>query len=134
MSEPMTDLMTAIEKALGDVEGLRVNDDEWRLMNTKKTRRSILAALRPAVEQWMQEHETRLGLQRRLSAAVPAPLDEAAERERFERIAKAPPFEWECARFSDSPDDAAWPGQYRRDETQAAWEFWLAAKRDERGK
>jgi hypothetical protein len=60
---------------------------------------------------------------------APAPLDEAAERERFERIAKARPYAWECSR---SLAHEEWPGEYRLDATQSAWEFWLAAKRDER--
>jgi hypothetical protein len=105
----MTDLMRVIEEALTDNVLWDADDGEtW-----EDTRSSILAALRPAVEQWMQR-----------------PLDEAAERERFEQQMSSPPYELGVERWLD--DDSTWPGQYREYFVQLAWEFWLAAKRDER--
>jgi type I site-specific restriction endonuclease len=75
--EAMTDLMRVIEQALGGIHGLIDYDDVWRSVDADGTRENILAALRPAVEQWMTEKQPTI--------SVTAPLDEAAERERFER-------------------------------------------------
>ena len=43
------------------------------------------------------------------------------EREAFERAVTAPPFELSIERL---PATAAWPGAYRNDATQIAWDFW----------
>lgn len=44
------------------------------------------------------------------------------ERTAFERWISAPPFEHMCDRFPT--DTGAWPGRYRRYETELAWEAW----------
>lgn len=54
------------------------------------------------------------------------PIDEAAERREFERIISAPPYEHMCDTNGRS---SAWLGQYKRYETQLAWELWLARAR-----
>lgn len=54
------------------------------------------------------------------------PIDEAAERRKFERIISAPPYEHMCDTNGRS---SAWLGQYKRYETQLAWELWLARAR-----
>ncbi len=42
----------------------------------------------------------------------------------FEKFIGAPPYEHMCDRAGQ---EAAWPGQYKRYETQLAWQAWLAA-------
>lgn len=54
------------------------------------------------------------------------PIDEAAERREFERVIGAPPYEHMCDTNGRS---SAWLGQYKRYETQLAWELWLARAR-----
>lgn len=54
------------------------------------------------------------------------PIDEAAERREFERIIGAPPYEHMCDTNGRS---SAWLGQYKRYETQLAWELWLVRAR-----
>lgn len=43
------------------------------------------------------------------------------DREKFEKWISAPPYEKDIKRF---PDEAthSWPGQYREDDVQLAWE------------
>lgn len=50
----------------------------------------------------------------------------AAERKMFEEWASAPPYECELARWPNS-ERTAWPGQYREERMQLAWEAWCAA-------
>ena len=45
-------------------------------------------------------------------------------RQEFEATISAPPYEHMCDRNSAA---SAWPGQYKRYETQLAWEMWQAA-------
>lgn len=42
----------------------------------------------------------------------------------FEKIIGAPPYEYMCDRAGG---EAAWPGQYKRYETQLAWNMWHSA-------
>ena len=42
----------------------------------------------------------------------------------FEKFIGAPPYEHMCGMAGQ---EAAWPGQYKRFETQLAWEMWCAA-------
>ncbi len=56
----------------------------------------------------------------------PAPaVDVEAVRADYERWIKSPPHEHTCDRHSDQ---SAWPGQYKRYETQLAWEAWQKAR------
>lgn len=48
-------------------------------------------------------------------------MDENAERVAFERWISSPPFEHMCDRNSET---SAWPGAYKRYETELAWEAW----------
>ena len=46
-------------------------------------------------------------------------------RAEFEELIKSSPFEHMCDR---NGDNSAWPGHYKRYETQLAWDVWQAAK------
>lgn len=48
-------------------------------------------------------------------------MEEEFEREIFEKWIGSPPFEHSCERNSES---SAWPGSYKRYETELAWEAW----------
>lgn len=48
-------------------------------------------------------------------------------RERFEAWISAPPFEHMCDRRPMDERVTCWPGQYKRYETELAWEAWQAA-------
>lgn len=52
-----------------------------------------------------------------------------ASRAQFEAWISAPPYEHMCDRNSDS---SPWPGQYKRYETQLAWEAWQKSAQQER--
>jgi len=54
------------------------------------------------------------------NASAPSIVD---EREAFEAWIKRPPFEHMCDMKSDA---SAWPGKYKRYETELAWEAWQA--------
>lgn len=45
-------------------------------------------------------------------------------RQQFENWIGAPPYEHMCNRYGG---DAAWPGSYKRYETDLAWEAWRTA-------
>ena len=47
------------------------------------------------------------------------------QREQFEAVITAPPFEKFIDRYGD---DAAWPGQYIDYGVQLAWDIWQAAQ------
>lgn len=49
---------------------------------------------------------------------------ERVVRAHFEKWISAPPFEHMCDRNSEN---SAWPGAYKRYETELAWEAWQAA-------
>lgn len=51
------------------------------------------------------------------------PAEKAECRAEFERVISRPPYEHMCDRNSDN---SAWPGQYKRYETQLAWDLWQA--------
>ena len=58
-----------------------------------------------------------------------AEMTQDEQRKAFEAWIKSPPYEFWTARFGR---DTAWPGQYRHDKVQLAWEAWQRAqwKRD----
>lgn len=51
-------------------------------------------------------------------------------RQAFEAWISAPPFEHDCKRRAMDERATYWPGQYKRYETQIAWEAWQAALAD----
>lgn len=64
----------------------------------------------------------------------PSPLlavrsNDGLERKQFEAWISSPPFEHMCDRNSEN---SAWPGAYKRYETELAWEAWQAAISSER--
>jgi hypothetical protein len=57
---------------------------------------------------------------------------EAGERKAFEAWISAPPFEQNVRRYSDNPQTAAWPGNYREYNVQLAWCAWEARAAQQR--
>jgi hypothetical protein len=57
-------------------------------------------------------------------------LAESEAREMFEAVISAPPYEHMCERFAQDEARYAWPGQYKRNETQIAWNVCLDVLRD----
>ena len=53
-------------------------------------------------------------------------MDNETSRKQFEAWISAPPYEHMCDRNHD--DLSAWLGQYKRYETQIAWDAWQAAR------
>jgi hypothetical protein len=58
------------------------------------------------------------------------PIDEDKERAAFEARVSSPPFEYCINRFPDDETKTAWPGQYRSEAVQLAWDFvrWRASR------
>lgn len=58
------------------------------------------------------------------------PVDEDKERAAFEARVSSPPFECCINRFPDDETKTAWPGQYRSEAVQLAWDFvrWRASR------
>lgn len=48
-------------------------------------------------------------------------------REQFEEFISLPPYEKSVLRYGDDINTNLWPGQYRNDGVQLAWEAWQQA-------
>ena len=52
----------------------------------------------------------------------------AVNRQSFEEWISAPPYEREVLRYPDDETQFAWPGQYRNNAVQLAWEAWCQSR------
>ena len=57
-------------------------------------------------------------------------MTDQEHRRRFESWITAPPYERTKARFPDYIGKTAWPGQYRDNTVQIAWESWCQCAKE----